>query len=129
MANILWKPQEKQIRFLERTEYELSIYRHQRFIHQKIHRDEYTYMTGCTQLAERIRQELTALCSIERIGQPNQEQFLRLRCIGLEIPDSVNHQHTNTTEDLVVTNYHLKQLLDCREFLLQLLKEKDNITK
>ena len=64
---------------LERTEYELSIYRHQRFIHQKIHRDEYTYMTGCTQLAERIRQELTALCSIERIGQPNQEQFLRLR--------------------------------------------------
>jgi len=110
----------------DRLEYELTLYRHQRAIHQRMHRDEYSYMTGCAQLAERIRQELTALCSIERIGQPDQEQFLRLRCIGLQINEPVLSHPTSSEEDNIVTNYHLKKLLDCREYLLQLLAEKDN---
>ena len=113
---------------LERLEYELTIYRHQRFIQKKALRDAYSYMTGCAQLAGRIVQELTALCSMERMGKPDTDQFLRLRCIGLEIPDQGIPLHHNTEEDNIVTNYHLKQLLDSREFLLRLLQDKDTPT-
>lgn len=73
---------------IERLHYEMTIYRHQRFLKQKLHRDEYTYMSGCVQLAERIHQELTLLCRMDRTGTPDEDNLFQLRCLNLEIPEN-----------------------------------------
>lgn len=109
---------------IERLHYEMTIYRHQRFLKQKLHRDEYTYMTGCVQLAERIHQELTLLCRMDRTGIPDEDNLFQLRCMNLEIPETGLLSIHCTEAEAVVTNYHLKKLLDARIFLRQMLDDR-----
>jgi len=108
---------------IERLHYEMTIYHHQRFLRKKRHRDEYTYMCGCVQLAERIHQELTLLCKMDQTGIPDDDILFQLRCLNLELPnnfDSGNCTETETT----VTNYHLHKLLEARSFLQQMLWDR-----
>lgn len=111
---------------IERLHYEMTIYRHQRFLRRKLHRDEYTYMSGCVQLSERIHQELTLLCRMDRTGMPDADNLFQLRCLDLDIPEVWPVETICTEEETVVTNYHLKKLLDARAFLQQLLDERPN---
>lgn len=111
---------------IERLHYEMTIYRHQRFIRQKLHRDEYTYMNGCLQLAERIHQELTLLCHMDRTGIPNEDNLFHLRCLDLEIPEVWPSGSSCTENETIVTNYHLNKLLEARAFLSQMLKDRPN---
>ena len=109
---------------IERLHYEMTIYRHQRFLKQKLHRDEYTYMSGCVQLAERIHQELTLLCRMDQTGIPDEENLFHLRCLDLEIPENgLSFVHCSEN-DSIVTNYHLKKLLEARAFLMQMLEDR-----
>lgn len=112
---------------LERLHYEMTIYRHQRFLRRRQHREEYIYMCGCVQLAERIHQELTLLCSMDQTGVPEQDTLLRLQELGLELPEGGLQAHGCTGEDSIVTSYHLKKLLDARGFLQQLLAERPQL--
>lgn len=109
---------------IERLHYEMTIYHHQRFLRKKQHRDEYVYMSGCLQLAERIHQELTALCRMDAIGIPDADNFLQLRGLGLEIPEGSFQNRLPDEQNDVVTNYHLKMLLSARIFLIQLLESR-----
>lgn len=106
---------------LERLHYELGIYHHQRFRKRAQHEEEYMYMNGCAQLAERIQQELTALCCLDVLGNPDQDNRFRLRCLGLELPESGVPPRRSGAEDDVVLNYHLQKLLEARTFLMELL--------
>lgn len=107
---------------LERLHYEMTVYRHQRFLRRKQHRAEYTYMYGCVQLAERLHQELTLLCSMDRTGIPDNDTLCQLRSLGLELPEGGIPNYGCTEEDNIVTNYHLKKLLEAQGFLRQLLE-------
>jgi len=109
---------------IERLHYEMTIYRHQRFLRQKLHRDEYAYMSGCLQLAERIHQELTLLCRMDRTGIPDEDNLFQLKCLNLEIPESWPGPYICTEDEKTVTNYHLKKLLEARGFLTQMLHDR-----
>lgn len=106
---------------LDRLTYELSIYRHQRFVKKRLHHDEYTYMSGCMQLAQRMHQELTVLCTIDRIGRLDINHIHQLQDLGLQLPEEGLPVRDSTSEDDIVTNYHLNKLLEARNFLTSLL--------
>lgn len=110
---------------LEHLDYEMTIYRHQRYVQKRFYRDEYPHMVGCVQLAQGIHQELQVLCSLETIGQLNIEQLSRLQLLGVELPDHGLPIHSSTQEDDTVTGYHLKRLLDSRSYLLHLMEERE----
>ena len=109
---------------IDRLHYEMTIYRHQRFIRRQAHRNEYSYMSGCLQLAERIHQEMTVLCQMDAIGVPDADNNRQLRAIGLEIPESGFAMCSKNDKDHIVTNYHLHMLLQARLFLLELLQNR-----
>lgn len=109
---------------IDRLHYEMTIYRHQRFLRQKLHRDEYTFMSGCAQLAERISQELILLCKMDRTGPPDAANMQILIEVGFQLPESGIPEYACTEQETVVTNYHLKKLLDARAFLKQLLADR-----
>ena len=109
---------------LDRLDYELTIYRHQRFLKKQLQHDEYSYMNGCMQLAHRIHQELLVLCSMERVGLRTPELLQALLDSGVSLPDSGLPNHVPTPEENTVTSYHLKHLLDARKFLLEMLTDK-----
>ncbi len=106
---------------LEQLVYELRIYHHQRFRRRRMHEEEYTFMSGCAQLATRMHQELTALCCMDTWGQADPENLRRLEALGLQPPEAAAPARPSDREDDAVTNYHLRKLLDARGFLLQLL--------
>lgn len=111
-------------RLVERLHYEMSIYHHQRFLRKRVHRDEYIFLCGCMQLAERIQQELKAICTMDCIGQPDADNLLYLRFLGLEVPEDGLPGRHSTDQDDAVTNYHLQKLLEARTYLLRLLQER-----
>lgn len=113
----------------EQLVYELRIYHHQRFRHRAIHEDEYVYMSGCAQLATRIHQELAALCCMDALGPPDPENLRRLETLDLQPPENGIPPRHSAPEDDAVTNYHLRKLLEAREFLLQLLEDRDQSRK
>ena len=111
-------------RLVERLQYEVSLYHHQRFLRKRIHRDEYIFLCGCLQLSERIQQELKAICAMDCIGQPDADNLLYLRFLGLQAPEDGPPSRHSTAQDDTVTNYHLQKLLEARTYLLRLLKER-----
>ena len=108
---------------MDRLQYEMTIYHHQRFRHKNRQRDEHTYMSGCLQLAERIRQELHCLRGMDTVGVPNEEHICQLRCIGLTVPEYGLIFRHSTEEENTVANYHLEKLLEARKFLVKMLEE------
>ena len=113
-------PMEKQ---LDRLTYELSIYRHQRFIQKRLQRDAYSVMSGCFRLAQRIHRELQMISGMEQVGTRSPELMQRLLDSGVTLPDDP-YSHIPSDEENTVTSYHLKRLLDARDFLIQMLNNR-----
>ena len=109
---------------LDRISYELSIYRHQRFIRKQLHRDEYTFLYGCDQLAQRMCRELEVLCRMEKVGIRDPELLQQLLGCGVSLPESGMPDYDPAAEESAVTAYHLNNLLKARTFLLEMLAEK-----
>ena len=109
---------------LDRLSYELSIYRHQRFLKKRLHRDEYSFLSGCLQLANRMFQELQVLCAMERIGIRDPELLQQLLNTGVVLPEDGLPDLAPSQEETTVTAYHLKLLLDARRFLTEMLHSK-----
>ena len=85
-------------------------------------RAQASYLRGCEQLAVRMEQELSALCCMDVMGAPDGENLARLRALGLNIP--VIQGKWYSEQDNLVLNYHLKNLLDAREYLSGLLENQ-----
>lgn len=104
---------------LQQLDYELSIFRHQRFRRKSRHRMCYTHMTGCAQTAELLHQELTVLRRMSHLGSPNEDNLLKLQCMGLS---PAQWSFSATGEETAVTNYHLRRLLEHYTQLKRLLE-------
>ena len=109
---------------LDRLNYELSIYRHQRFIKKRLQRDEYSFMSGCLQLAQCCHRELQVLCAMEQVGIRDPKLLQRLLNAGTVLPETGLPERAPAPEEDTVTSYHLKRLLDARDFLLEFLNNK-----
>ena len=99
---------------------ELDIYRRQHFRKREAHEQDVVFLQGLYQLAERIHQELCALCCMDSIGKPLPRNLERLKDMGIEIPPELPCKCGE--EEVTVTNYHLDRILDARDFLIDLLE-------
>lgn len=106
---------------MEQLQYELSIYRHQRFRNKWLHQEEFTFFTGCAQTAQRLHQELIVLCRMAAIAPPDEENRTRLMCLGLQISGDSSDA---SQEETIVTNYHLRHLMEYHTQLTRLLETK-----
>ncbi len=104
------------IRAIER---ELALYHAQRFFHRK--NDEEALLAGCLQLAERMVQELEAICGMDCLGDLASDNESRLRALGIRIPESGITDRKCTRRDTIVMNYHLDKLLSAYDYLEELM--------
>ena len=104
---------------MAQLQYELSIYRHQRFRNKRLQQEEFNFFTGCTQTAQLLHQELIALCRMSIIAPPDEENQTRLLCFGLQSSGDIP---AATQEEAIVTNYHLRRLMEYHTQLTRLLE-------
>ena len=105
---------------LRTLDVELEIYHRQHFRRREAHEKDVIFLRGMFQLADRIYQEMNALCCMDFIGVPDPEHCRSLEALGLEVPD-VSDRHCPEEINLV-TNYHLQKILEARAYLLELLE-------
>lgn len=107
------------VELLRRIERELSLYHAQRFFHRK--NDEEALLAGCLQLAERMIQELEAICGMDTLGDLASDNTERLYTIGIRLPIGGIAERKCTRRDTIVMNYHLDKLLSAYEYLDELM--------
>lgn len=108
------------IELLRRMDSELLSYHSQRFFHRK-HNDE-ALLSGCCQLAERMVQELEAICGMDTLGDLSENSIQRLQNLGISIPPVCREPRKCTRQDTIVMNYHLDKLLSSYEYLGNLME-------
>lgn len=106
------------IELLRRIDRELELYHSQRFFHRK--NDDEARLSGCLQLAERMVQELEAICGMDSLGDLSEENAAAMQSIGLTLPTPSKRKCT--TNDTVVMNYHLEKLLSAYHYLTVLME-------
>lgn len=105
------------VELLRGIDRELTLYHSQRFFH-RTHDDE-ALLRGCYRLAERIMQELEAICGMDSLGDLTPENAERLQSLGLS--ETVSCGRKCTPQDGTVMNYHLEKLLDAYQYLGELM--------
>ena len=111
---------------MARMEYEMTIYRHQRFVNKKKQREHTAYLGGCLRLSHRIHRELEVLCALDDPGRPDPDCLQQLQDLGLQLPDTGLPIPGTEPENDIVLNYHLHKLLDARRYLQELLDTRPN---
>ncbi len=107
------------VALLRDTEQELSLYHAQRFFHRK--NDDEAVLAGCLQLAERMVQELEAICGMDSLGDLASDNAQRLTALGVHLPNDGIINRKCTRRDTIVMNYHLDKLLSAYEYLGELM--------
>ena len=105
---------------LRALDVELDIFRRQHFRRREAHDRDLCFLRGLFQLADRMEQELSALCTLDLPGIPDEDNCRRLEELGLTLPDFTGRKSTEEID--FVCNYHLKIALQAREYLLELLE-------
>lgn len=100
---------------LDRIAEELATFEKQRLFRVHDHEAQAVYLRGCEKLAQRIWQELCALCEMDEKGHLSVENAVKLAELGLEVPDGICAMPQDTAD--VVGNYHLDNLLRAWQFL------------
>lgn len=106
------------VELLRRTDRELELYHSQHFFHRK-HDDE-ALLRGCYQLADRMVQELEAICGMDSLGDLAMENAAVMQMLGMELP--VMPERKCTRHDTIVMNYHLEKLLSAYQYLGDLMQ-------
>lgn len=101
-------------------EHELSMYHAQRFFHRK--NDEEALLSGCLQLAERMVQELEAICGMDCLGDIASDNEARLKALNITLPERGISNRKCTRRDTIVMNYHLDKLLSAYDYLGELME-------
>ena len=112
------QPAVELLRLLDR---ELALYHSQHFFHRK--HDEEALLRGCYQLAERMVQELEAICGMDSLGDLAMENAAAMQELGLELPEAGLPARKCTRHDTIVMNYHLEKLLSAYRYLTELLEQ------
>ena len=105
---------------LRALDVELDIFRRQHFRRREAHDRDLCFLRSLFQLADRMEQELSALCTLDLPGIPDADNRRRLEELGLTLPDFTGRKSTEEID--FVCNYHLKTALQAREYLLELLE-------
>lgn len=108
------------IALLRRVERELSLYHSQRFFHRR-HDDE-ALLRGCCQLAQRMLQEMEAICGMDCLGDLAMENAAVMQELGMELPEAGLPERKCTRHDTIVMNYHLDKLLSAYQYLGEMMK-------
>lgn len=124
IAEIVVKEQfpdlQESIALLRRVDRELSLYHSQRFFHRK-HDDE-ALLRGCYQLAQRMLQEMEAICGMDCLGDLAMENAAVMQELGMELPEAGLPSRKCTRHDTIVMNYHLDKLLSAYQYLGEMMK-------
>lgn len=107
------------VELLRSVDQELSLYRRQRFLRRRSDDDE-ALLFGCRQLAERMVQELEAICGMDSLGDIATENAEVMRKLGMELPEVPSRKCTR--HDTIVMNYHLEKLLTAYRYLGELME-------
>ncbi len=107
------------IELLRDIDRELALYHAQRFFHRK--NDEEALLRGCLQLAERMVQELEAICGMDTLGDLASDNTERLRDLDIALPKNGLPNRKCTRRDTIVMNYHLDKLLSAYDYLDELM--------
>lgn len=107
-------------RSLKRLDEEMQLYERQTFPHKALRREIGVYLRGCQQLAERMFDELSALCQMDSPGAPDEAALRRLEALGIADEAALTIPAGGKREEDVVLAYHLKNLLDAYGFLCEM---------
>lgn len=107
------------IELLRQMDRELALYHAQRFFHRK--NDEEALLNGCRQLAQRMVQELEAICGMDTLGDLASDNEMRLRNLKIDLPHNGISNRKCTRRDTIVMNYHLDKLLTAYDYLNELM--------
>lgn len=107
------------IELLRAMDHELALYHAQRFFHRK--NDEEALLSGCRQLAQRMVQELEAICGMDTLGDLASDNETRLRNLKIDLPKDGIANRKCTRRDTIVMNYHLDKLLTAYDYLNELM--------
>ncbi len=105
------------VELLRHIDRELELYHSQHFFHRK--NDDEARLSGCKQLAERMVQELEAICGMDCLGNLATENAAAMQALGLELPALAARKCTR--HDTIVMNYHLEKLLTAYRYLGELI--------
>lgn len=111
---------QESIALLRRVDRELSLYHSQHFFHRK-HDDE-ALLRGCYQLAQRMLQEMEAICGMDCLGDLAMENAAVMQELGMELPEAGLPERKCTRHDTIVMNYHLDKLLSSYQYLGEMMK-------
>lgn len=100
---------------LDRIAEELATFEKQRLFRVRDHSEQAVLLRGCEKLAQRVWQELNALCAMDERGHLSVENAVQLAELGLQVPNGICAMPQDTAD--VVGNYHLDNLLRAWRFL------------
>lgn len=110
----------EEVELLRRLDRELHLYHSQRFFH-RTNNDE-ALLFGCKQLAERMVQELEAICGMDSPGDLAMENAALMQELGMDLPEAGISGRKCTRHDTIVMNYHLDKLLAAYRYLGELME-------
>ena len=111
---------QESVAILRQLDRELNLYHSQHFFHRK-HDDE-ALLRGCYQLAQRMLQEMEAICGMDCLGDLAMENAAVMQELGMELPEASLPGRKCTRHDTIVMNYHLDKLLSAYQYLGELMK-------
>lgn len=112
-------------RSLRRLEDEIALYERQTFPNKKVRHEVGIYLRGCQQLAERMADELDALCMMDSPGVPDAAHVARLAGMGITADGVMTRESGARREEDIVLGYHLDNLLNAFDYLCALNNAPD----
>lgn len=99
---------------------ECELYHSQRFFHKRNNAE--ALLTGCQQLANRMVEELEAICGMDSLGSLATESAEQMLELGIPLPEADLSHRKCTRHDTIVMNYHLQKLLSAYRYLGELME-------
>lgn len=104
-------------RILRRIDDEIDIFERQKVPKYPMRKEVCIYLRGCHQLAQRMYDELNAICSMNSTGIVSCECYERMKKLGLTNKDLNAVCTTEPSLTDIVLSYHLNNALDAYEYL------------
>lgn len=102
---------------LKMLDIEIELFEKQKFPVNPIRQEVSVYLRGCKQLAQRIYDELNAICLMDSTGFISKEYYEIMKSYHLCTKEPENFCDENKTESDIVLCYHVKNIIDAYDYL------------